>query len=60
RPPRFRRATALLRQVLPSLPETTVRSLLNTLKRHGKAYNVGRSWGAKWFPGQQPPEGDDA
>jgi ATP-dependent DNA helicase RecG len=48
-----------LRQVLPSLPETTVRSLLNTLKRHGKAYNVGRSRGAKWFPGQQPPEGDD-
>lgn len=48
-----------LRQVLPSLPETTVRSLLNTLKRRDEAYSLGRSRGAKWFPGQ-PSEGDDA
>jgi ATP-dependent DNA helicase RecG len=49
-----------LQQVLPSLPETTVRSLLNTLKRRGEARTVGRSRGAKWFPGQLPREGDDA
>jgi ATP-dependent DNA helicase RecG len=49
-----------LQQVLPSLPETTVRSLLNTLKRRNEAYSLGRSRGAKWFPGQIPPEGDDS
>lgn len=48
-----------LRQVLPSLPETTVRSLLNTLKRRDEAYSAGRSRGAKWFPGH-PPKGVDA
>lgn len=50
----------VLRQVLPSLPETSVRSLLNTLQRRGEAYSAGRSRAAKWFPGQpSEPEGDD-
>ena len=48
-----------LQQVLPSLPETTVRSPLNTLKRRGNAHCVGRSRGARWYPGP-PPEGRDS
>ena len=43
-----------LQQVLPSLPETTIRSLMNTLRRRNKAHCIGRSRGARWYPGPMP------
>ncbi len=44
-----------LNQVLPSLPDTTIRSLLRTLRKRGKAHCIGRSRGARWYPGPMPP-----
>ena len=38
-------------QVIPSLPRTTIQSLLKTLKQRGKANSVGRTNGGRWFPG---------
>jgi ATP-dependent DNA helicase RecG len=38
-------------QVLPALPTTQVQSLLQTLKRRGKAHSVGERKAGLWFPG---------
>ena len=38
-------------QVIPSLPRTTIQSLLKTLKQRGKASLVGRTNAGRWFPG---------
>ncbi len=41
-------------QVLPALPESLVRSLLQTLKRRGEAHPVGTTRASLWFPGSAP------
>ncbi len=46
-----------LTQVLPLLPITTVRSLLTTLRKRGRAHPLGATNGGKWLPG---PDEDDA
>jgi ATP-dependent DNA helicase RecG len=48
-----------LLQVLPNLPETTIRSLLATLRRRGLAHPrpKGVKFGARWYPGPEPHEG---
>ena len=38
-------------QVIPSLPRTTIQSLLKTLKQRGKASLVGRTNAGRWFAG---------
>lgn len=42
-------------QVIPSLPRTTIQSLLKTLKQRGKASLVGRTNAGRWFPGSSVP-----
>lgn len=41
-------------QVLPALPMTQVQSLLRSLKRSQKAYSVGKTSAARWYPGPAP------
>jgi ATP-dependent DNA helicase RecG len=38
-------------QVIPSLPRTSVQSLLRTLKRRGRAHPVGKRKAGRWYPG---------
>ncbi len=45
-----------LLQVLPNLPGTTIRSLLETLRRRGMAHPEGEKRGSRWFPGPEGPE----
>jgi ATP-dependent DNA helicase RecG len=42
-------------QVIPSLPRTTIQSLLKTLKQRGKASLVGRTNAGRWYPGSCSP-----
>ncbi|MDR3620868.1 MAG: ATP-binding protein, partial [Paludisphaera borealis] len=42
-------------QVIPSLPDTHIRSLLKTLKRRNLAHSVGMTRAGAWYPGP-PPE----
>lgn len=46
-------------QVIPSLPRTTIQSLLKTLKQRGKASLVGRTNAGRWFPGSSGPSTAD-
>lgn len=46
-----------LLQVVPALSETTVRSLLQTLNRRGKAHAVGSGNDYRWYPGPAPKPG---
>lgn len=46
-----------LLQVVPSLSESDIKSLLRTLKRQGKAHPVGTKRAARWFPGPASAEG---
>ena len=43
-----------LRQVLPALSYTKVQRLLQELKKGGLAHPVGRTKGARWYPGPRP------
>ena len=43
-----------LAQVLPSLSATQVQNFLRELKNEGKAHPVGKTRGARWFPGPHP------
>lgn len=45
-----------LTQVLPLLPESTVRSLLTTLRKRGKAHTKGATRSGRWFPGPEKQE----
>jgi ATP-dependent DNA helicase RecG len=39
-------------QVLPALSRGQVKSLLNALKKEGRAYQVGRTSSSRWYPGE--------
>ncbi len=41
-------------QVLPALPMSHVRSLLQTLKRREQAHSVGATRAGRWYPGPAP------
>jgi ATP-dependent DNA helicase RecG len=43
-----------LTQVLPSLSEDSIQSLLRTLKQRGQAHAVGKTKAGRWFPGTAP------
>ena len=42
-----------LSQVVPRVPETTIRSLMATLRKRKKAHLQGEKRGGKWFPGPE-------
>jgi ATP-dependent DNA helicase RecG len=47
-------------QVIPSLPRTHVQSLLQSLKRRGKAHPVGERRAGVWYPGPSPSGDTDS
>ena len=41
-------------QEYPSLSRDRLKTLLKDLKTEGKAHNVGRTKGGRWYPGKAP------